>query len=71
MSDRYRTEYKSGGILGLTPKVDHVIDRKTGEYVGEVAHWDHNDVGELIAEGKWEPYKSGSEGASGERSGEK
>jgi len=61
MSDRYRTEYKSGGFLGLTPDVDYVIDRETGEYVGEVAHWDHNHVGELIAEGKWQPYKEESE----------
>jgi len=61
MSDRYRTEYKSGGFLGITPDVDHVIDRKTGEYVGEVAHWQHEDVGKLIAEGKWESHRVESE----------
>ena len=56
MSDRYRTEYKSGGFFDITPNVSYDFDLETNDYVGEVAHWDHDDIGELIAEGKWEPY---------------
>ncbi len=56
---RYYTDSKSEIIGGFIPgpNTSYVIDRETDEIVGEVSYWDHEDIGEKIASGDWEPYE--------------
>jgi len=62
MSDKYKTEYKGGNFMGITPIEEYVIDRQTGEYVGELVRWEHQDAGDKIKDGDWTPYpKEGDE----------
>ena len=57
MSDKYKTEYKSGpGLFGLLPRAEYVVDAETGERVGELVRWDHEKAGDVIARGDWQPY---------------
>lgn len=58
MSDRYNTQTKSGGgvLSGIVPRTEYVVEKATGERVGEVTRWDWQNAGDKIAAGEWEPY---------------
>ena len=58
MSDKYRTEYKSGGgaFSAFNPTTERVIDRETGKTVGELTRWEHEKSGDKIADGDWDAY---------------
>lgn len=56
MGDKYKTEYKDGGFLGVTPIREYVVDQESGERVGELLRWDYQKAGDVIASGEWEPY---------------
>jgi|WetSurMetagenome_2_1015567.scaffolds.fasta_scaffold1173508_2 hypothetical protein len=58
MGNQYRTEHKGGNLCGtgLTPTREYVVDKESGERVGEISRWEYEKAGELIEKGEWEPY---------------
>lgn len=58
MGPKYETERKGGGGLDIFPVTEYVVDKESGERVGELTRWQHENAGDKIADGEWTPYDS-------------